>query len=41
MMHKHNDQPMVSWIFDVKNTAFQLKATGVAIIDDNVIFALT
>ena len=32
---------MVSWIYDVKNAAFQLEAAGVTIIDEDVILALT
>ena len=40
-MRKCDDQPMVSWISDVKNAAFQLEATGVTIIDEDVILALT
>ena len=40
-MHKDYDQPMVSWISDVKNAAFQLEAAGVTTIDEDVILALT
>ena len=40
-MRKRDDQPMVSWISDVKNATFQLEAAGVTIIDEDVILALT
>ena len=40
-MHKHNDQPMSSWVSDVKNTAFQLESAGVPVIDKDIILALT
>ena len=39
-MCKHNDQPMVSWISGIKNTAFQLEAAGATTIDEDVILAL-
>ena len=40
-MQKHEDQVMNPWIFDVKNAAFHLKSSGVAIINEDVILALT
>ena len=40
-MQKHKDQGMTAWISDVKNAAFYLKSSGVAIIDEDVILALT
>src|SRR5882724_2879749 len=40
-MRKCDDQTVVSWISDVKRAAFQLKATGVSIIDEDIILALT
>jgi hypothetical protein len=40
-MRKHEDQVMSSWISDVKNAAFHLESAGVAIIDEDVILALT
>ena len=40
-MQKHEDQVMNAWISDVKNSVFHLKSSGVAIIDKDVILALT
>src|SRR5882724_8149214 len=40
-MHKRDDQPVVSWVLDVKKAAFQLEATGVSTIDKDIILALT
>ena len=40
-MHKDEAQVMSSWISDVKNAAFHLESAGVAIIDEDVILALT
>ena len=40
-MRKRNDQPVVSWISDIKRAAFQLEAAGVSIIDEDIILALT
>ena len=40
-MRKHDDQPMSSWVSDVKNAAFQLESTGVPVIDEDIILALT
>jgi hypothetical protein len=40
-MQKHEDQVMNSWISDVKNAAFHLESSGVAIIDEDIILALT
>ena len=40
-MCKHNDQPIVSWVSDVKKVTFQLEAAGVATIDEDIILALT
>jgi gag-polypeptide of LTR copia-type/Zinc knuckle len=40
-MHKKDDQTMNSWISDIKNAAFQLEAAGVAVIDEDMILALT
>jgi hypothetical protein len=40
-MCKHEDQVMSSWISDVKNVAFHLESAGVAIIDEDIILALT
>src|SRR5882724_9934497 len=32
-MRKWDDQPIISWVSDVKKTAFQLEAAGVSTID--------
>jgi len=40
-MQKREDQVMNAWISDVKNTAFHLESSGVAIIDEDIILALT
>src|SRR5882724_8863900 len=40
-MHKQEDQLIVSWVLDVKKTAFQLKAMGTSTIDEDIILALT
>ena len=40
-MQKHEDQVMDAWISDVKNTAFHLGSSGVAIINEDIILALT
>ena len=40
-MQKCEDQVMNAWFSDVKHAAFHLKSSGVAIIDKNVILALT
>src|SRR5882672_6138026 len=40
-MHKRDDQPIVSWVLDVKKAAFQLKAACVSTIDEDIILALT
>ena len=32
---------MSSWVSDVKNAAFQLESTGVPVIDEDIILALT
>ena len=40
-MRKRNDQPVVSWISDIKRATFQLEATGVSSIDKDIILALT
>src|SRR5882724_6253173 len=40
-MRKRDDQPIVSWVSDVKKAAFQLKAAGVSTIDEDIILALT
>jgi hypothetical protein len=40
-MQKHEDQVMNAWISDVKNAAFHLESSGVAIIDEDIILALT
>jgi hypothetical protein len=40
-MRKHDDQPMSSWISNVKNAAFQLESAGVPVIDEDIILALT
>ena len=40
-MCKHDDQPMSSWVSDIKNAAFQLESAGVPVIDKDIILALT
>src|SRR5882724_4870123 len=40
-MCKQDDQPVVSWVSDIKKTAFQLEATGIPTIDEDIILALT
>ena len=40
-MRKRDDQPMSSWVSDVKNAAFQLESAGVPVIDEDIILALT
>jgi hypothetical protein len=40
-MQKREDQVMSTWISDVKNAAFRLESSGVAIIDEDIILALT
>jgi len=40
-MCKQDDQPIVSWVSDVKKVAFQLEAAGVSTIDEDIILALT
>src|SRR5882724_111700 len=40
-MRKRDDQPVVSWVSDVKRAAFQLEAAGVSMIDEDIILALT
>ena len=40
-MTKRSDQAMSDWISGVKNAAFQLEAAGVAVIDEDIILALT
>ena len=40
-MQKREDQVMNAWISDVKNAAFRLESSGVAVIDEDVILALT
>ena len=40
-MQKHEDQVMNPWISDVKNAAFHLESSEVAMIDKDVILALT
>ena len=36
-MRKCDDQPIISWVSDVKKVAFQLEAAGVATIDEDII----
>jgi len=40
-MLKQDDQPVISWVSDIKRAAFQLEATGVSTIDEDIIMALT
>src|SRR5882724_10978735 len=40
-MRKRDDQPIVSWVLDIKKAAFQLEAVGVSTIDEDIILALT
>ena len=40
-MQKREDQVMDVWISDVKNTAFHLRSSRVAIIDEDIILAFT
>ena len=40
-MQKREDQVMNAWISDVKNAVFHLESSGVAVIDEDVILALT
>ena len=40
-MCKWDDQPIVSWVSDVKRAAFQLEAAGVSTINEDIILALT
>ena len=40
-MCKCNDQPIISWVSDVKKAAFQLEAASVTTINEDIILALT
>ena len=40
-IHKWDDQPVISWVSDIKKTAFQLEAAGIPTIDEDIILALT
>src|SRR5882724_9742152 len=40
-MRKQDDQPIISWVSDVKRAAFQLEATGISTINEDIILALT
>src|SRR5882724_4949684 len=40
-MRKRDDQPVVSWVSDVKKATFQLEAAGISTIDEDIILALT
>ena len=40
-MRKHDDQPIVSWVSDVKKATFQLEATSITTINEDIILALT
>ena len=40
-IHKHDDQPLSSWVSDIKNTAFQLESTRVSVINEEIILSLT
>ena len=40
-MRKCNNQPIISWVSDVKKVTLQLEATGVAMINEDIILALT
>ena len=35
------NQPIVSWVSDVKKAAFQLEAASITTIDEDIILALT
>jgi len=40
-MHKWDEQPVISWVSDIKKATFQLQAPGVFTINKNIILALT
>ena len=40
-MRKCDDQPIISWVSDVKKATFQLKAASITTINKNIILALT